>query len=873
MQLYNETSAILKFVYKKLPILGSFAIVLLIAAVGVYFRVHLSLHINGDYFRGNDSYRHVRHIRQIVSDGSLPSIDLMRNYPDGKKTTLNKIAFPWFIAQSYQLLHRCFSGLSLNKALALYPVVAIVVSSFIYFLLAIRFFDLLTAFLATLALLTAPAMIVRTSVGYVDTDSLLLLLFLLAVFFFKLSLDCSTCLKQITYKLISFSILALIGFFWEGIGLIAGIIYGCEFLIGIYRGFNKKQAVTSILGIFLYLGILLLPDNVYSRNLLEPSVLLAIAPAVLVSVLYGVTLISPNTPQYTILINKIINKRGLVSIFLIFLCLIYLLKEPLLSISEHLLFPFGGGAIMRNVAELQPIGFPKWWNHYGLLYPIGIIGFLLFAFQHCFEKKPFEGLRLHQTLFLGEMFTIILSRAFTPFLLQQSYWISFAVLILPLGWAVFHISYLVFRNGSERVLPFIIWFLVGFSSNSLAARFSLFFAPIFFLMGSFGVAITLKYVIPKLSGKIELSSLFALSMIAWLLFFCGSDILTLIGRVFGLIFDISTKNRLLLTLGFSLILFGRIIERLTSEMEMGKNIGKLCVFLIICTLCFFSYTGIYGLGIGQIGYVSAKRPIPRIEKFAHQIRENMLPNAVLAANWHYGSVINEIGRRTTIIDEEQNLARIQSYYKHVLFGKTWEESLSFLREYQTTHLMLTTDELGALNQHWKQAYPNQSENLPFVIPLESFQINHPTEIIIGLKPSQKFVRAFYQNSTLSDTLHISEITVGITNNKGRLTISRAPQAILESKDFTNLKSLREVVMGSKQWYFPEGELPVTIWLDVDLKEEPNPNLEFNLYNAFLLTPKAYELNSVKLFLNQPNQHFKEVITENNNHAKIWKIHY
>ena len=189
MPLFNKCSAIFQTASKRFPILASFITISLIAASSIYFRVHLALHIAGDTFIGSDSYRHARNVRQIVSDGALPEIDLMRHVPDGVKTTLETISFPWIIAKSYGLLNHFLPELSLNKTMALYPVVAFVPSCFVFFLLTNKHFGYLTASLATLAFSIAPGVINRTTAGYLDTDSLVLFLFLLALFFYTLSLD------------------------------------------------------------------------------------------------------------------------------------------------------------------------------------------------------------------------------------------------------------------------------------------------------------------------------------------------------------------------------------------------------------------------------------------------------------------------------------------------------------------------------------------------------------------------------------------------------------------------------------------------------------------------------------------------------------
>jgi asparagine N-glycosylation enzyme membrane subunit Stt3 len=133
MPLFNRYSAIFQIDGKRFPVLAPFIMVSLIAASSVYFRVHLSLHVDGDTFIGPDSYRHVRNVKQIISNGTLPEVDLMRHVPDGVKTTLETIGFPWVIAKSYGILNRFLPGLSLDRTMALYSVAAFVLSCFAFF--------------------------------------------------------------------------------------------------------------------------------------------------------------------------------------------------------------------------------------------------------------------------------------------------------------------------------------------------------------------------------------------------------------------------------------------------------------------------------------------------------------------------------------------------------------------------------------------------------------------------------------------------------------------------------------------------------------------------------------------------------------------
>jgi len=759
MRLWNNALSLRKYIDKILLILPSVIMVLLTSFVGVYFRIHLSLYINGEHFRGPDSYRHVRHIRQIVSNGTLPKVDSMRYVPEGYRNTLNTKAFPWIIAQSFKTLNRFFPDLSLNRVTALYPAVAIFLSCIVYFLLVLNLFDFLTASLSTLALSIAPAFIGRTNVGYVDTDALVIFLFLLAIFFYILSLDSSIFSKLIVYKFIYSGILGIIGLLWLGVSLPAGIIYVCDFIIGIYRKFDRKQAIASILGICLYLSILFLPGSIYQESIFEPFVLSAIIPALLLGLLHLIILIRPDKSQLSEYLNRIFSKKGLIVISLLFAYPLYRIRGIVIAIFERMLFPFGTEPIMKHIGELQPTDFSYWWQSYGLLLPVGLAGFFLLISENFFQSRKIRFSQVHLLLFSAGILCIILPHLFTRFFLRQPIWLSSTVLMIPIGWMIFHTTYLFFKNSAEKVLVFIIWFLIGFSFNSSAVRFVLFFAPVFLLMSSFCMVKALKYFIPDLRENIGFEFLLALNVVIWVLFFCGSDLFMLIQNVFGVhsSIELPIGIRLIIAVGLSLISLGFVIEKSIMKSNLRTAIKSAFGFLMIFSLCFFAYTGIYRLGIGKIGYVHAKPPIKRVQRFAKQIKEGTPSSAIIAAPWNYGSLINETAQRATIIDEEQRIDWIRNFYRKVILGKTVEEMLDFLKLHKATHLMFTIDDIRRLNTYWTCAYPTKPLNSPFVIRLEPLETKDSTMARFEYVPLAKSVSIFDKDSQASKQLHISKI--------------------------------------------------------------------------------------------------------------------
>ena len=869
MPLFNKCSAIFQTASKRFPILASFITISLIAASSIYFRVHLALHIAGDTFIGSDSYRHARNVRQIVSDGALPEIDLMRHVPDGVKTTLETISFPWVVAKSYGLLNHFLPELSLNKTMALYPVVVFVPSCFVFFLLTNKHFGYLTASLATLAFSIAPGVINRTTAGYLDTDSLVLFLFLLAFFFYTLSLDSLSTARQVIYRLIYAGILGIIAIMWGGVGLIAAIIYGCDILIGIYRGFDRKHAISSLLGVCLYFVLLFLPGSFYQERFPGPFALSAMIPPAFAGLIYVAVLIKQSKLQPISYFSRIFSRKGLIGIGLLLIYPVYRMWGTITSICERLLFPFGTDPIMGVVGELDSVDFNDWIYYYGLLYPIGLIGFFLLISVFHLRKGSCRNSWFHLFSLSFGFLSIILTRMFTSFFLNQPLWIGVIVLLAPICGLAFYISWLFIKNSAERVLPFLIWFLVSFSFSSSAVRFTLFFTPIFVLMSSFCFVKMIEYFIPDLSRNIGATSLFVLNIVVWLMFACGFNIFTIIQVVFGIAFDTSVEIRLLTTLALSLISLGFVVEKSMIHIEFQTAMKRFCGFLTVCLLCFFSYTGVYGLGIGQIGYTSAKFPVNQTEEFVRQIEQNTPSNAVVAAYWDYGSIINAIGQRATIIDEQQNLDWIRSFLRQVILGQTAEEMLSYLKAHRATHLMLTAVDLRNLNGYWRVAYPDQFRL--FVIDLEPTE-KAPNVLRFEFVPLTKSVPVIHKDSLMPEPTNISKITVDFTNQEDTFTLVAPPQVLIGKRDSLKKVQLREFIMGKRQWYFPEAELPLTLWLMASEKAR-----EIEVYDGFLLTQSAQELNVVKLYsgalTDELSEHFEEIITEENYGAKVWTIHY
>ena len=177
--------------------------------------------------------------------------------------------------------------------------------------------------------------------------------------------------SQTMGKLAFSLILGLLSLIWPGVAIAAVLLYGCDFLVVLYKGLHWKGAVFSILGVLCFLGFLLIPSGIYMENLLDPIVLFAIAPAFLAMGGYIAALL-----KYTRWGSRLKWKFGRVAWTVIAVACISIGLNA--GVLKHFLirfiYPFGDDPIMTGIAELQHFEIGDWWKTYGLLIFLGILG-------------------------------------------------------------------------------------------------------------------------------------------------------------------------------------------------------------------------------------------------------------------------------------------------------------------------------------------------------------------------------------------------------------------------------------------------------------------------------------------------------------------
>ena len=128
----------------------------------------------------------------------------------------------------------------------------------------------------------------------------------------------------------------------------------------------------------------------------------------------------------------------------------------------------------------------------------------------------------------------------------------------------------------------------------------------------------------------------------------------------------------LITLFVTAIFFGFILQNLFYRKQTQYSVKKACALIGVCLLTWLSIIGIYRLGPTQISFMATLMAQPTPDSATldalNGIKTNIPSHAVIVADWNFGSMANEIGRRTTIVDEEQNLAKNQGFVESSIFA-------------------------------------------------------------------------------------------------------------------------------------------------------------------------------------------------------------
>lgn len=837
---------------------------------GVFLLSQNADELKGKYLIGPDAYRYYRQARLIKEKGKLPKIDRMRHFPEGVDLSVKPKLLPQVLAYAYKIGHHFSSDLSLHQVAIYYPVIAYVLLDICLFLFAQSLFGYFCAMFAVFFLPLVPMLIHAFHVGYSDTNGLILLLFTLGIYLYYLAANSSTLVRKIVYSIASGMTIGTLGLAWVGNGICSLIVLGCIAFQICQERFTRGDLLTIFLWAGSILVFLLGATSAYTSHPTTSYSVLAIG-APLLSLLFAVfykciNLISDRYSMRRKLPLGFISLSIVISIAALFISLIFRGVSWFTQVVEFILYPFGKNAVMQSVSELAPPMIGSWWVGYGILGILSVIA-LIGLFYHLSGRS-------FRRLIIFMVFTLLIEGTSAALIFKGyiSAWKYKSTTLLLGLWASLFIAYVIFTLYAwheRRLIPLehlivLSWFFAASLLANSAIRFHLFLFPLIVILAgkqSADFFRSLKFEKPYLTFILFMSILWVWEMLVW-----SVDI-------------INVRVHIMLVSLMVIIFLGYLLwERLF--------IG-LCRYRVKNALLSFSFflalgvgaAGTHGIGLAQNAWVTSKIHLPTpaksIRAGAEWMKKSLPRPSVVLAPWDLGSLIAEIGRSSTIVDEEQNVNRIQQMTEAVLTGSE-QQAAEFLEEYKITHILLTLKGLESLRANIRIAlerFPKEKYSFPIVLSGTQRYVYRTMEFEDSNKINicNSDLADYDNDSNCEITYRITKISLPFIWENKHLSIRKPPSCIVKTSFGERQVKIREVIINKKQWYFPDAELKGTLWIIGQLKWR-GANHIFDISRAFYLTSNARYLFLVKLFLGENKDRYKELYSsDDTTGVRIWKI--
>ncbi len=634
-----------------------------------------------------------------------------------------------------------------------------------------RLFGEIAALFATLVFVSTPRLIFVSFAGYVDTDATNILFFLGGLSLFYECCQAQRMWKRFVYTLLSGITISFLGLIWKGVGFAITVVVFFNFLQLCTKGYDKTGFAQYAIWVFPILVGLLGLTKIYRSQLFSPHVLLAIGVpigfGIFAALFIGIQ--SRNVQKFcSPLLNKVPLGLGMSVLFLCLGCIILTLIRGnlnwILTLIDAIFYPFGKNGVMEFVNELRPTTFNRWREAYGLLLLFAIPGLCLLTYTRAPRKR--RAFLLH-CLIIGIALVGIAVSRFVPLLTLSTPWFTdsviFAIAVMLIIANTLYQCCLPTHQAATEIITenhtllISAWFIPSYMLACSAQRFHLFLAPLVAMLSGYVLNRLFKKYMPQSENNWH-PLVFLGVLLAWQVLICGKDILTFLLSLLSFLhlsLSLPERLQLLITLFVTAIFFGFILQNLLYRKQTQYSFKKACTLIIVCLIAWLSIIGIYRLGPTQTGFMGTltAEPLPDsgTRDALNGLKTHTSPNAVIAANWNLGSMTNEIGRRTTIVDEEQNLAKISAMSKAVFCGENEDAALQFLKEHRATHILLHPMDIFQLNFHFFAAtgLDGTIEQVHPVVPLSlsdksdqklEYFVDYPLSIKINTETHQETMK-------------------------------------------------------------------------------------------------------------------------------------
>ena len=591
----------------------------------------------GASFTANDAHLYHWQANIIAKHGKLPARDMHRWLPLGRDNTQLLSLYAYAIAY----IHKVFPWWSLYQIQLYLPVICFTLGLGVLFLFLVRTFGIVFASIVALLLVTLPGSIERSAAGFGDRDAWCWMLGILAVTSYLWKEQMAPGRRRRIATLLSGFIVFLGGISWEAFGLFVLIVLAAE-LWKFCTTDTEQYLKEYMLYVFMFVPWLYLISPAYRSGYSFTTHLFALTlfPPLAVLALRGLrALILKYYPPMRYQPRKLAGGLTLLGIT-VGVGYIFLQYGTF----ETTAFTVFETHLMKNVGELADPHFRYWYRRYGAIFILGSLGWIA-ASLHFWKGK---GLSLTCSLVLFTATTFFrepLSNWIGDSLCNTLFLVSLGTTTAAaLAIACYRKEYAACLSDKEDkretllieriTLAIFVWFVLWVALARGGKRYDFF------------IGFPLAY------GT------------AWLLWFSPAYLVQ------------TLKDAKILSLPLN-----------------ERHITAAFTVIVLIPVLFWTP---FGGHFTRAGYAAARMrkptPIPGtpLEQTLTWIKNTLPENAVVAANWGYGSRLNVFGGVKTITDQDHYLPHwIQGYYRHVFCAQSEREALEFLKTHTATHLMFT----------------------------------------------------------------------------------------------------------------------------------------------------------------------------------------
>ena len=840
---------------------------------------------------GADSARYVHQAQQILEHGRMPAVDTLRVAPLGQATSTQLTLYSYVIAalcRVAQVLH-----VDIERFVIILPVLLFILTILPIYLLTWRIFGHAVALLSVNILVLTPHLLARTYGGFTDRDGFVLLLSMWS-FFFYIQSYLEEDYKQWLHRGLSSGIMLCLGLTWQGVGIFSAIIVTVELLkIITDDSYDWKSArLFALWTLPILVGLLIFKPQIYS-HLRQPYAFIAIVYSGLgLLIALFVSVIQRIPPLKTALPFNQRLPVGFSTIILVGILSFSLRYSWVFdALLPSLTQPYGDDPLFELIGELQKLGAAGWTEWPGVFYIPMAIGLFCIANAVC------DTLNLHKHWTLGFLQIIIFGIALSRLTSGQSqansietsftlgsYSISMGVGAIGLVIVFVH-AYLkrdsqtsIFIDKTVWINIFlIVWCLGMLVAIRAAVRFVYLFTIPSTILGSYALLLPFKRWLSP-GKRNRLYSLYAVCILwqAYLLFADGIEN--------GLLFI-----AIYVLLGCVTILTVRFITRALEQTTLKRQfaITGIAIYLIVLTVL----SPHVFLGGGYVFHIRHGLPTillaenPPVKKAFAWIRENTETDAVIAAHWEYGSWLNLLSNRATIVDEQQPGNWTNVMAKEVFVANSdIQGALEFLKTHQADYLLLTHRNIKYIEHICREASITNYTGIPvFGNVIQEVQV--VDEDTGALQTYYRYWLPKWQSAVggynltvggktySADNWYISSIYVQTDTSEGvvipiKVLVELNLNGSVEYLPPEYLRYGDTVLSADKQSTF----LPCTLVIDGTGHAEPTR------WHIVYLSPDMRSSLVVRLFLfNELSEIFERVYptseTLEDCAAQVWKIHY